>query len=192
MRILLGILVLGAVGGTVACILVFCTPRVSNPFVPAPRDAKEAAELAAGRYYNERYGFSLALPEGALVREQKEGGTGVTVRIENAAEERGFQVFVVPYDEPTITDERFNEDIPSHMRAQEEPIQLDGVAALAFVSHDNRLGDLREVWAIRDGYLYEITSLADDELWLSGILLTWKFEDIIVPPVPQGVPLDPS
>jgi hypothetical protein len=153
-------------------------PQVYTTAPSSYEDPKEAAEVAAGRYYNERYGFSFKLPEGTQSHEKFEGPGAVTITIEDIAEERAFQIFVVPYEEEVITKERLMQDIPSGRYGGEEEITLDGVPARAFVSTDNRLGELREVWLIRKGYLYEITTLIKDEVWLSDTLLTWKFEEI--------------
>lgn len=42
-------------------------------------------------------------------------------------------------------------------------------------SKDAVLGDTREVWFIRNGYLYEVTTLKPLEGWLQDIVQTWKF-----------------
>lgn len=153
------------------------TPTPSEEVLHAVINA-EARAQAEGRYYNERYGFSFALPEGVQVHERKEGPESATIRIEDGAGERGFQAFVLPYGEEAISPERFQMDVPSGVRINEEVITLDGVPAVAFRSEDARLGSTREIWFIREGYLYEVTSLVKDEAWLHSVLLTWKFESI--------------
>jgi hypothetical protein len=37
------------------------------------------------------------------------------------------------------------------------------------------LGDTREIWFIRGGFLYEVATYKDQEAWLSEIMSTWKF-----------------
>ena len=36
-------------------------------------------------------------------------------------------------------------------------------------------GDTREVWFIHGGYLYEVTTYKELDIWLAGIMRTWKF-----------------
>lgn len=145
-------------------------PRITTEEIAAERD---------GRYYNERYGFSFALPLGTVAHERKEGPESATVRIEDVKEGRGLQVFITPYHEETISAERFALDVPSGVRTAEEHVLLFGTPAVAFISEDARLGPLREVWVLRNGYLYEISTLLGDEVWLQEVLLTWKFEGIL-------------
>jgi len=145
---------------------------------PTKIDARESQAEREGRYYNERYGFSFLPPEGARVHERKEGPDAATIRVENELEKKGFQIFVIAYDEETISDERFRMDLPSGVREQEEAIVLNGVPATAFVSEDAVLGNTREVWFIREGYLYEITAPLSSETWLQEVLVSWKFEEI--------------
>jgi hypothetical protein len=67
-------------------------------------------------------------------------------------------------------------DIPSGVRLQEEQITLAGVPAMAFVSEDAVLGPTREIWFLKDGYLFEITAPVSSEVWMSSILTTWTYE----------------
>lgn len=141
--------------------------------------AKELQAEREGRYYNERYGFSFKTPEGARIHERKEGADAATIRVENEKEEKGFQVFVLAYAKDVISEERFRMDLPSGVREQEEAILLDGVPATTFVSKDATLGTTREIWFLRQGYLYEITAPISSEVWLQEVLLTWKFEELM-------------
>lgn len=126
-------------------------------------------------YQNALYRFALFHLPSVEIKEFDEGGGAATVTLEDLANAQGFQIFIVPYAEATISDERFRKDIPSGVRTDEEAITLDGVPAVAFRSRDHALGETREVWVIRGGYLYEITAPRALEAWLSGVLLTWKF-----------------
>ena len=36
-------------------------------------------------------------------------------------------------------------------------------------------GDWREVWFIRRGFLYEVTTYKELDSWLADIMRTWKF-----------------
>lgn len=131
-----------------------------------------------GRYLNERYGFSFLRPEGAAIHEHKDGPDAATIRVEDVGAGEGFQVFVIAYPGTTISNERFRMDIPSGVRQSEEVLTLDGIPATAFMSEDATLGQTREVWFLKGGYLYEITAPLSSDTWLENVLQTWKFENI--------------
>lgn len=138
--------------------------------------SQETKNIEDEKYYNERYGFSMELPDGVRVHEIKEGRDSVTVRIEDELGGRGFQVFVLPYAKEEISEEQFLRDIPSGVRKQEEMLELGGVPAVAFISEDFRLGEVREVWMLHGGYLYEITAPLASDAWVESILQTFLFE----------------
>ena len=37
------------------------------------------------------------------------------------------------------------------------------------------MGDAREVWFIKNGFLYEVTTYKELDAWLASIMQTWKF-----------------
>jgi hypothetical protein len=125
-------------------------------------------------YVNRTYHFSLGVLQDVVVQEFKEEGTVLTV-IFTAPGGDGFQVFVVPYGEPKITQERFKIDAPSGIMRDPADLKIDGVPATAFYGKSAVLGDTYEVWFIAHGFLYEVTTYADLEGWLSGVVKTWKF-----------------
>lgn len=139
-------------------------------------DEKEARLEMEGRYYNERFGFSLLLPDGARASERMEGRGTVTITIEGTTDQRGFQIFITPYSEPVITKERFLADSPLGVYLEEEKTLVAGIPALSFKGQDQRLGDTKEVWFIHEGNLYEVTSLYADSAYLSEILTSWRAE----------------
>ena len=58
-----------------------------------------------------------------------------------------------------------------------EPVDIvigEGITALAFFSN-SKLGELREVWFIHDGYLYQLTTYKEWDEWLANIMKSWKF-----------------
>lgn len=126
-------------------------------------------------YRNDRYGFSVLHPRTLFVSEQFEVGGVITIVFENIKEQKGFQVFIVPYTESQISEERFKKDVPSGIRKNIEDITIDGTSAVAFYSTDQYLGDMREVWFIANGFLYEVSTIKSYEKTLSDILLTWIF-----------------
>lgn len=126
-------------------------------------------------YQNTERGFLLAYPSNMKGRQVNEGGGAVTLAFENIEKALGFQMFIVPYDEPAITEERFKQDIPSGVRENVEKVFIDGTEGVAFDSEDGVLGPTKEVWFIRDGYLYEVTAPKSQERLLSDVLLTLDF-----------------
>lgn len=129
-------------------------------------------------YRNEQYGILFYHRPEATVRVYDEGGGAATIVLENLADPeraRGFQVFIVPYADAKITEERFRKDVSSGVRTDVENTTLDGVPAVTFRSYDIFLGQTREIWAIRNGYLYEITSLSGTGNWFTPIIQSWEF-----------------
>ena len=126
-------------------------------------------------YENAKYHFSLYHAPNEEIRDYDEGGGAMTITLENVKTVRGLQIFIVPYAGSTISEERFKEDVPSGIRNNAENTALDGVRAVTFTSHDAILGDTRELWIIRGGYLYEITTPAGDTDWFASIIGTWRF-----------------
>lgn len=126
-------------------------------------------------YENERYGFSLAYPEGMSAREFDEGGGAQTIIFEDIENALGFQIFVVPYSETRVTEERFLKDAPSGVRENPVDFSLDGALATAFYGKHQVLGETAEIWFIREGHLFEITTLKPLQSLLAEIIQTWHF-----------------
>ena len=126
-------------------------------------------------YRSERYILSLFYPENIRVEEYDEGGGATTITFQDTSSGQGFQIFIVPYNESLITEERFYADVPSGVRENVEDTTLDGVRAVTFNSLDERLGETREIWVIRNGYLYEITTFKGVGTWFALIIQSWRF-----------------
>jgi len=126
-------------------------------------------------YVNESFGFSLFYPEELSAQEYDEGGGAGTLIFQNIESVQGLQIFIVPYDGETITDERFLRDVPSGERENVQRTTIGGIEAVVFDSRNALLGETKEVWFIHGGYLYEITTLRNTGEWLSDILNTWEF-----------------
>lgn len=124
---------------------------------------------------NARYGFSLFYPEGMAVKEFDEGGGASTITFEDTKNGLGFQIFVVPYAEPQVSEKRFRKDNPSGVRENLENVVVDGATGAAFVGKHPFLGETREVWFIRKGYLYEVTTFKGLGDWFVPIMQTWRF-----------------
>ncbi len=136
-------------------------------------DAVDTADFAP--YSDPNFHFSLAYPKDLEVHVYDEDDGSRTVAFEGQTPGIGFQVFVVPYDKPSIDDARFRADDPSGVMIEPQDISIGGVPAKIFYGHNDQMGDTREVWFIRNGYLYEVTGYKALDTWLADIMTTWKF-----------------
>jgi hypothetical protein len=127
------------------------------------------------RYVSHLFRFSLQVPEEFGLIEFSEGDT-TTLVFESPGGERGFQIFVVPYKEPQVSAKRFNMDVPSGVRDEPREVMVGGVPATAFYSTNEIVGDTYEVWFIRGGFLYEVTTRKGLESSLNNLLAAWRFE----------------
>jgi hypothetical protein len=126
-------------------------------------------------YRNQRYGFSVFLPEKMIVRMVDEGLGAATISFEDFEAENGYQIFIVPHTETTITEERFLADVPSGVRENIVPASIHGVESVTFDSTNVLLGDTFEFWFIHYGYVYEVTTFREQKEWLLEQLATWEF-----------------
>jgi hypothetical protein len=126
-------------------------------------------------YLNTDYKFSAFYPQELQFNQRDEGMGAKSIVFEDAEGKKGFQIFVVPYSDTTITTKRFKMDAPSGVLLEPVNTLVDGVKATAFYGHVPDLGDTREVWFIRGGFLYEVATYKELEPWLSEIMSTWKF-----------------
>jgi len=136
-------------------------------------------------FSNDVYEFSFKFPDGFSVTPMYED-SGDVFLLSRPASEQGFQVFVVPFDEPSteLTPERILADVSDiELRNSQNIVIADGhVPAIAFESSDTVLGETREIWFVwppdplpHGNYLYQITSYAGQDAFLGAILETWKF-----------------
>lgn len=126
-------------------------------------------------YANEQYGFAFSYPEELSATSYAERNGGTTLVFQNQQSVLGFQIYIIPYAEDSVSDEQFRKDIPSGVRENVRNITLDGAIAALFTSRDTFLGKTTEVWVLNDGYLIEITTAAALEPALLDVLATWSF-----------------
>lgn len=126
-------------------------------------------------YRSATYHFSLFYPHYLKVEERSEGGGATTITFQNVEKAEGFQIFIVPYGELQVSEGRFRQDVSSGVRESVMNITVDGATGAAFYSKNAALGDTREVWVVRGGFLYEITTLRPLDTWLDEIIKTWEF-----------------
>jgi hypothetical protein len=177
-------IILGLVVGVGLLVFFFQKGDLSEPVAISELTGESNATALSSKvpvpdgyiqYRNEKYQFSFYhSPEGVVHQYEEEGGAQ-TVTLEDRERGRGLQIFVVPYSESTISEERFRMDVPSRVRNDVENTQVDGVQAVTFRSKDASLGDTREVWFIHKGYLYEVTTFANTSDWFVPIMQSWEF-----------------
>lgn len=126
-------------------------------------------------YENKQFRFKLLFPQHLELREYKEKGDAMSVTFNEPDTGREFQVFVTPYAGTEVTKERFQMDQPSGIMDQPTDVMVDGVRATMFFSKNQLMGDVREVWFIRNGFLYEVVTYKELDEWLSNIMQSWKF-----------------
>lgn len=146
-------------------------PETSEDELLAPRDVP----TGFSEYRNTRFRFSLFYPEGMQVETFNEGGSAMTITFTDTEAGQGFQVFVVRYREPQVTEERFRKDVPSGVREDMREVVIDGATGASFFSESATLGATAEVWFVHNDYLYEITAPKALAEWLSDIMQSWRF-----------------
>jgi len=150
----------------------------SNPHVVEQGirlEPPRSTPLGSREYRDFAHQFSLFYPEALTVQEIDEAGGGSTILFQNPEAGVGFQIFIVGYSEPVVTEERLKKDIPSGVQTNKEDIIVDGASGVAFYSLDLGLGETREAWFIKNGFLYEVTTPKPLEAHLLEVLKSWKF-----------------
>jgi len=85
---------------------------------------------------------------------------------------QGFDIFIVPYDEPKITQATFLMDEPSGVMNDPQNITIDGAPATEFFSTNAAMGASAEIWFLHGGFLYEVTAPQPLDSWLLQIMQT--------------------
>lgn len=133
------------------------------------------APAGSKEYRSEAYHFSLFYPENLSVKEYKEAGGAQTITFSDNQEDKSFQIFVLPFKGSQVTEKRFKMDVPSGVLKEPVDVMIDNIRATAFFSSNAIMGDTREVWFIKNGFLYEVTTYKELDTWLAGIMQSWKF-----------------
>lgn len=144
-----------------------------NEYVP-PQPAQSDPQ-GFSRYLNATFHFTLLYPHTLNVREYKEKDGSFSVTFEEPTGQKGFQIYVTKYDSEQITRERFLLDSPSGVMSEPTDVIIDGVRGTMFFGRHSLMGETREVWFIRNGYLYEVATYKELDSWLGSIMATWKF-----------------
>lgn len=140
-----------------------------------PFDATRTPPKGFSLYRDTHYRFSLFYPDSLTVKSYKEGLNSSTIVFQNPQEGVGFQIFIVPYGYPQVTEERFLKDERSGVRLNPTNVNIDGVLGTAFYGKSMAIGSTSEVWLIKNGYLYEVVAPQVLASWLANIMATWRF-----------------
>lgn len=185
MAIVIGsVVLLGIVGG----VIIFSEQRSDTQLaaafshtVGAPEDVEpttpETKQVSEGwrSYENAAFRFGLLFPQEMQAHEYKEAGGALSVVFENTQNGEGFQIYVTPYAETQITQERFRLDVSSGVMQEPVDVMIAGVRGTMFWSRNSVMGETREVWFINNGFLYEVVTYKHLDNWLGTIMQTWKF-----------------
>lgn len=160
----------------------FALPADSTQNSPVPNDAtpaalKPARTAPAGytEYRNLQYRFALFYPSNFSVKVYDEGGGASTVTFQNTATAQGFQIFIVPYGGAQVSESQFKKDEPSGVMQEPTNVTVDGTFGTMFFGSQPPLGDTREVWFIKNGYLFEVSAPKSLDSWLQGIMGSFEF-----------------
>ncbi|MEK7586796.1 MAG: hypothetical protein AAB453_02925 [Patescibacteria group bacterium] len=127
-------------------------------------------------YKNLLFHFSVVYPDNLEAKEYDDGTSASTITFEDLTRKQAFQIFIVPYVGNEVTPEQFKKDVPSGIRKEPVDVIIGGERATIFFSEDVIGNKTREVWFIKDGFLYEISTRAELDTWLAQILSTWRFD----------------
>lgn len=155
---------------------------ISQTAAAAPSTAGSTGSPQA-EYADPEYHFKLSYPSDLAVQVYPEDDGARTVVFTSETPGIGFQVYVTPYDKNHIDDAQFRKDMPSGVMKDPQDIRVDGstslttggVPAKIFYGRNDAMGDTREVWFIKGGYLYEVTTYKALDTWLGDIMLSWRF-----------------
>src|SRR3989338_675247 len=165
------IIILGA--GFLGIFFYFLSPGFSEKNIPlSPFERIPPAGML--EYKSLIFRFSLFYPNDLKFKEYQ-GGSDTTVVFENSKTGKGFQIFVKPYEHEQISLDQLKMDLSSGIVKDPVDISVDGVGATMFYSQNSAIGDTREVWFVKNGFLYEVTTYKELDAWLSSIMQTWKF-----------------
>src|SRR3989338_4565477 len=155
-------------------------PKSENLGAPAlgenPVDKSNLTET----YTSPDYGFSFKYPKGFNATELDDD-SGHTVLVQNAEEKSGFQVYITPFDEADpLTAARILEDLPASEVIDPKDVLIGegkAINAVIFLSTNPSFGRTREVWFIREGFLYQVTTYEGQDDFIGPILETLRFEN---------------
>lgn len=146
-------------------------------------EKQETGEANGDLYvYEDSLGrFSFEYPVSFTAGSLEEGKTGEVILVQKADDAKSaFQIFIIPFDEEgPITPERIRKDIPTMEinEPQEAIVGISKFTALIFKSRDPQIGETREVWFAKNGYLYQVTAPMALDKEIAEMMKTWQTVD---------------
>lgn len=128
-----------------------------------------------GELYQSPLGdFNFILPYSFTIS-RIEDAEGETLLFRGEDEKRSFQIYKIPFDDNTpLTPEKIRADLPSMDFRDPQVIAVDGVQAVVFLSTEGSL-ETREIWMVRNGKLYQISTYVEFDDDMADILSNWKW-----------------
>lgn len=152
------------------------TVQPANDTTPSgPLKPSRLAPQGQKEYRNGEYRFALFYPTELSVISYDEGSGASSFTFMNSDSSEGFQVFVVPYGERQVSAARFKLDEPSGVLKEPIQVVVDNSPATMFFGQNATMGETREVWFIKNGYLFEVTTYKALDQWLSEVMKSWEF-----------------
>lgn len=125
-------------------------------------------------YRSEFYRFQFFYPKGYAVAEHTSASSSITIAFQKTPTD-GFQIFIIPYGEEKISEQRFKLDIPSGVMSGQTTAMVDSSTAALFYSKDAALGDTFNAWFVGRGFLYEVTAYKQLDNEIQQLLQSWQF-----------------
>ena len=168
------IVVLGVVAGA---FWYFYRPNVNEGQIWATAETQETLPGWEG-YAHPSLPFAFAHSK-ELVSNTFQDGESEIVLLQGSDPNQEIQIVARVFDEPgPLTVERIRRDVPEMVIDEPQNVFIGSaqIPALLFWSSDASLGRTREVWFVQGEYLYQVTTKAENDELLAGIMETWTFE----------------
>jgi hypothetical protein len=183
-NIILALIVI-AVGGFAFMAFKDSKTSFTNTFPnPASSSSSTVSALkSGGAYANNKYNFSVNLPEGFSAREIASNELGGDSQSESVVFENGkgegIQIVITPFDDiKVLTADMIKADIPDMKIDQVQTVDVgQNYKGIAFISNAPEFGgSSREVWFVFKGNLYQISTYTKFDTLLQQIFSTWQFK----------------
>ena len=129
-------------------------------------------------YASDEDNFTFPYPADFITFTHPVADAGKRIVLESTKAERGFEITILPFDEPgPLTAERILVDIPDMTLENSHSITIgSGIPALAFDSADENIGPTHEIWFPYDGFLYQARTRPAFGPEMEMLLAEWSFK----------------
>ena len=151
-------------------------PATGSEIIPVVFPKREVP-TGEKEYQSAQYRFSILYPQTMTAAEFAESGGATTITFEDISDPnnlKGFQVFIAPHMGEEVTVAFVQQRLGSTPQSVEE-ILIDGAPGLAFITSDQTLGEVREVWFAHNGFIYQAAAPRPLEALLQEALQSWRF-----------------